>query len=483
MKAELTIIGVNMHYLVIDLTHGGVKIAISLAKKGKYVYAYDIYNTLNSIDKKMLEIYDVTIIQLDYLNNLKGDIKVISPVHLPLTENEIKSHNASLNYTFITHHQAVKEILGNWCEDIPKIEITGVKGKTSSVFMLKEILIDENPLILSSLGAILYENNKEIILKKDISITPANIKETIDLAYKIANPICEIADGTVKSQNLKKYNAAIFESSLGVSGIGNVGLLTNIAENYPIAKNNSDAATAKSQVFNCDVVVIEKESLDKYYSNIQHEKTNTFSLNDEASNLYLTDVSYSLDETTIKASYKNVKTIYNNTLSGEITLKAFAPGKHHVSNVLGVILTSISLEIPEDKIIEGIKNYKGIPGRTNKKQVKNSIIIEEINPGINTKAIKESIEMIDNLNDYYVVVGGDYGITCEEIDENKVSSFLDTLNCDIILTGDVGLGIYEKMSKKPQYIKNYDETYDIAIKNNKNLLFIYRSNYSKVSQR
>ena len=72
MKAELTIIGVNMHYLVIDLTHGGVKMAVSLAKKGKYVYAYDIYNTLNSIDKKMLEIYDVTIIQLDYLNNLKG---------------------------------------------------------------------------------------------------------------------------------------------------------------------------------------------------------------------------------------------------------------------------------------------------------------------------------------------------------------------------------------------------------------------------
>ena len=484
MKAESRTTGVNMHYLVIDMTHGGVKIAVSLAKKGKIVNAYDIYNTLNPIDRQMLEIYDVNVIELDYLKNLKGQIKVISPVHLPLTHEEIKSNNPELKYTFITHHEAVGEILENWGEDIPKIEVTGVKGKTSSVFMLKEILIDDNPLILSSLGAILYANEKEMILKKNISITPANIKETIDLAYKIANPICEIAEGSVKSQKLKKYRSAIFESSLGVTGIGDVGLLTNMTENYPIAKNKSDAATAKSQVFNCNVVVIEKESLDKYYSDTAHNKVNSFSLRDKNANMYLKNAEYSPDETTVTVEYHDVKTVNENVMNGKLTLKTFAPGRHHVSNVLGVVLTCISLELPHGKIIEGLKNYKGIPGRTNKKQIKNSIIIEEINPGINTTAIKESIEMIDNLDDYYVVVvGGDYGITCEEIDENKVSSYLDTLDCDIILTGDVGLAISEKMKTNVPYIKNYRDTYDIAISNNRNLLFIYRSDYRKVSQR
>ena len=57
--------------------------------------------------------------------------------------------------------------------------------------------------------------------------------------------------------------------------------------------------------------------------------------------------------------------------------------------------------------------------------------------------------MIDNLEDYYIAIGGDYGITCEEIDEEKVSEFLDNLNYDIILTGDVGKGIFEKMEKNP----------------------------------
>ena len=464
--------------LVMDLTHGGVKIAISLSKKGKKVLAYDIYKTLKPLDKKMLDAYDVEIIELNDLKNFTGNLRVIYPIHLPLSHEEIIKFNPGLNYEFITHHQIIKEILKKWGEDIRKIEITGVKGKTSSVFMLKEILLDENPLILSSLGAILYENRKEIILKKNISITPANIKESIDLAYKLANPICGKPNG-----NSGKYDSAIFESSLGASGIGDVGLLTNIAENYPIANNKSNAATAKKQIFNCDTVVCEKECFDKYYSDVNHEKINTFSLNNKNADLYLTDVRCSLDESEADIEYKNLKTVTGKIISGNIKIRTFAPGMHLISNVLGVVATALSLEISHEKIINGLKNYKGIEGRSNKKIISKSIIIEEINPGINTVAIKESIKMIKNLEDYYVAIGGDYGITCEEIDEDKVSRFLDNINCSLILTGDVGKGIYEKMNKKPEYIKNYDEIYDLAINSKKNLLFIYRSEYNKLSMR
>ena len=472
-----------MHYLVIDLTHGGVKIAISLAKKGKIVHAYDIYGTLKPLDREMMEVYGIDIMDLDSLKSLKGDICVISPIHSPLSEDEIERCNPNLNYTFLTHHQAVGKILESWGNDILKIEVTGVKGKTSSVFLLKEILIDENPLILSSLGALLYEDEKEFVLKRNISITPANIKETVDLAYKIANPVCLIADGRAKSENLKKYNSAIFETSLGCCGIGDIGLLTNIAEDYPIAKNMLTASEAKSQVFMCDAVVCEKESYDKYYSEIAHDIVNTFSLSDRTANLYAENVDYTLDETTILIRYNDVKTIDGNTLSGEMSVKTFAPGSHHVSNVLGVVLTCLSSEISEEKIIKGLEKYRGIPGRTNKRIIKNSIVIEEINPGINTEAIKKSIEMIDDLDSYLVAIGGDYGITCEEIDENLLSDYLNTLECDMILTGDVGKALLERMPGKAEYIKDYVDCYDYAINENRNLLFIYRSDYRKISQR
>lgn len=473
-----------MNNLVIDMTHGGVKIAISLAKKGKNVLAYDIYDTLNAIDRKMLEIYDVWLLDdLSELKDYRGEMRVIYPIHLPLTFDEIKKNNPDLNYTFTSHHEIICELLEGWGDDFVKIEVTGVKGKTSSVFMLKEILIDENPLILSSLGALLYEDGKEIVLKKDISIAPANIKETVDLAYKIANPICKIADGIVESENLRKYDSAIFESSLGASGIGDVGLLTNISENYPIAKGLKTAAEAKRQVFRCRSVVCEKESFDNYYSDVKHPIINTFSLDDETANLYPTGVSYSLDRTEITAEYENVKTIDEDNISGSITVRTFAPGAHHVKNVLGVILTCLTLKIDEDKIVSGLANYNGITGRTTKRSNGDFIAIEEINPGINTDAIRQSINMISDLDGWYVAIGGDYGITCEEIDEDKVAEYLDTLETDIILTGEVGSSILSKMTRKADLIESVDDVYSLAAANKKNLLFIYRSDYQKLSQR
>ena len=465
-----------MNTLVIDLTHGGVKIAISLAKKGEKVYCYDIYNTLKDIDKRMLDIYNVELIELDDLNEINGDLKVIYPIHLPLSNEDIIKYNPDLNYNFITHHQSIAEILANWGQDINKIEITGVKGKTSCAFMLKEILIDYNPLLLSSLGALVYENKKEIILQKNISITPANIKESIDLAYKFANPIC---GGEKKNQI---YNCAIFESSLGVTGIGDVGLLTNIIEDYPIAKNKSSASIAKRQIFNCNIVCCEKESLDKYYNTILHKKINSFSIDDKTANLYVSTVDYSLDETTIDIIYNDIKTKNGEAINGKITVKTFAPGSHHVLNVLGVIGTALSLNINENKIINGLKNYRGIPGRTNKKNIGNITVIEEINPGINTKAIEASINMLPD-DSYIISIGGDYGITCEEIDENAVAKLINNLDKDIILTGEVGQNILNNVDKKTRFIANPNKVYDFAVENNKNLLFIYRSDYKKLSKR
>lgn len=473
-----------MNNLVIDMTHGGVKIAVSLAKTGKNVLAYDVYNTLNSIDRKMLDVYGIWIINdLSELKDYRGDMRVIHPIHLPLTHDEIIKNNPNLNYSFLTHHEIISQLLSDWGEDIPKIEVTGVKGKTSSVFMLKEILNGENPLILSSLGALLYEDGKEIVLKKDISIAPANIKETVDLAYKVANPICRIADGIVESENLKKYDSAIFESSLGASGIGDVGLLTNISENYTIAGGRLTAAEAKRQVFRCKTVVCAKESLDEYYFDVTHPKVNSFSLDDETANLYAEDVSYSLDMTEITARYKNVRTISDDILEGTLTVKTFAPGQHHVKNVLGVILTCLSLEIDENLIVSGLANYKGLTGRTTKRSNGDSIIIEEINPGINTDAVKQSVNMIGDLKNWYVAVGGDYGITCEEIDEDMVADYLNTLESDIILTGDVGRSILSKISKHAEFIESIDDIYDMAVRNGRNLLFIYRSDYRRLSER
>ena len=550
-----------MNVFLVDLTHGGVKISSELAKSGNYenVYAYDLYNTLKSEDEDLLITYDVNIIKdLDSfknqlkLNSIKriGEITeekdlIINPIHSSLNIRELLVEIADLidsnkdsvlnQYDIINHHQATELVLSLWKEEttnqeIKTIEITGVKGKTSVSFLLKEIFLENNKdtLLLSSLGAYLFrknnDNEQKLILQKDISITPANIINTIQLAKKIANPKCSTFPICDKNLDLDErieekeileefnenpytdlnYEMAIFENSLGICGLADIGILTNLVENYSIAKGQSDAREAKRQVFKSPSVVIEYETLNEFYEDEKEEfkdRINSFSLNDSDANVYCESMDYDIDNTHAKVIYHDLRTIDGRVINGKLNIGCFAPGPHHILNVLATSTTALALGIDEETIQNALSKFKGIDGRTNVREIdaENGLrIIEEINPGINTKAIESSINMIKDIDNYYIIIGGKYGVTCEEIDEDKLSKFLHEYlthnpNTNLILTDELGKSLENKISSlngegeenrfKMEFIEDYQEAQNIAIDNNKNILFIYRSNYSQVSKR
>ena len=546
-----------MNAFLVDLTHGGVKISSKLAKSGEYenVFAYDLYGTLKEEDENFLKACGVRVLKdLDdfkeaiesystFLNNKKHESDgpnlninkefsektpnylekdlIINPIHSPLNISNLldeasedlkldinEKNQFSNSFEILSHHSATKLVLSSWSEKAKKenvdcIEITGVKGKTSVAYMLKEIMLEneKDTLLLSSLGAHLFKNDlnkgelEDIVLMKNISITPANIINTIQYANNI-NP----KDGHEESfEDLLNYDAAIFENSLGVCGLGDVGVLTNIVENYTIARGSSNAREAKKQVFNCPMVVIEEETLKEHYpkeSEIFSGRINTFSIYDSSSNVFAQSIDYNLNQSKIKVRYHDLKVLGNEELkNGEIIIKTFAPGRHHVLNALTALTVALTLGIDDEAIQKGLENFNGIEGRTHLTKVGDSIIIEEINPGINTKAIESSIGMIRNIEDYHIIIGGRYGITCEEIDEDKLSDFLNAYmmenpDVNLILTDELGLSIKKKLdklnnanSKIIKYIENYEEAQNKAIIENKNILFIYRSNYSQISKR
>lgn len=558
-----------MNVFLVDLTHGGVKISSELVKSGIYenVFAYDLYNTLKSEDENLLLTYDVNIIKdLDsFKNQLKlNSIKrieekarekseeeeieeigkkdlIINPIHSSLNIYELLIEIADMigsdkdsvlnQYDIINHHQATELVLSLWKEEttdqnIKTIEITGVKGKTSVSFLLKEIFLENNKdtLLLSSLGAYLFrknnDNEQKLILQKDISITPANIINTIQLAKKIANPKCSTFPICDKNRDLEErmeeseiqedfnenpyadlnYEMAIFENSLGICGLADIGILTNLVENYSIAKGQSDARNAKRQVFKSPSVVIEYETLSEFYPNEKEEyeeKINSFSLTDTDANVYCESIDYDIENTSSRIIYHDLKTIDRKLINGKLDVDCFAPGPHHILNVLAASTTALALGIDEETVQNALSNFKGIDGRTNVREIdaeKGLRIIEEINPGINTKAIESSINMIKNIDDYYIIIGGKYGVTCEEIDEEKLSEFLheylkNNPNTNLILTEEVGKSLENKINAlnenkfKIEFIEDYQEAQNQAIANNKNILFIYRSNYSQVSKR
>jgi UDP-N-acetylmuramyl pentapeptide synthase len=450
-----------MNVLIIDMTHGGALIASEFAKINNCkVYALDIYKTLSPKRKDLLVEKGIEFVGeefLDEINKFKTDLNdelvVVAPIHC-----NIKTK------VDMTHHEAVKLLLKNKI-NVPVIEVTGVKGKTSIVWMLKEIFKEQNPLILSSLGVEVIENSERTILKRDISITPASILEAWNLStdYDIG--------------------IFIFETSLGGTGLADVGVLTNIAENYSIASGGKTASEAKAQIFNSNLIVCDFDAYNEYYSHIKDD-VNTFGINANAK-VNASQINYNLDKTTFKVNANDLKTKNGEIINNFFEIETFAPAEHHVMNVLCVICASLSLNIPLNQIINGLKQFKGVEGRTSVRNYENIKIIEEINPGINVTAIKKSVKMIENEISPTVIFGGRYGVTCEEIDEETAAEFLNLMNekIKLILVDELGKNIKTSIKRKYKYT-DFNNAIKEAVKmNSKTILLIYRSNFSDISKR
>jgi UDP-N-acetylmuramyl pentapeptide synthase len=508
-----------MKVLIIDMTHGGTVLASEFSKKQNCeVFAWDIYHTLTEEDRSLLEIQGIELVDESFYNEQcrgkkitpamdKSEILVVAPVHCKLPS---PSH--------MTHHQAVGYLLKDEI-NVPVIEITGVKGKTSTAAMLKEIYRDKNPLILSSLGVVVVKDGEEITLQKDISITPASLVTAWRLAQKFYD------------DKIPGVGVCIFESSLGGTGMADVGIITNIAEDYSIAKGSSSASKAKLQMFESRIVVCDGDSFHEIYSpksSASHQSSlssqisplqsyqfsfpsdqssqsqlshnlspsphssvkiaTTFSIEDGKiyANVKAHNIHYDLYKTSFQVEITDLVMVNGELLNTSFKVATFAPAKHHLENTLSAITASLSMGTPISSIIKGLENFKGLPGRTSLLKMGEMTIIEEINPGINVTAVRKAVNMIKDYEKPALILGGSYGVTCEEIDEKSLSNFLDDLDHDIllVLTGDLGRSLWEKMGKLPVY----QDKIEMAINHVKeagseNVLFIYRSNFRELSRR
>lgn len=443
--------------LLTDMTHGGVLLAQKLM--GDYqVYAYDMYHTLASDDIIFLE-DDLGVIIVDdidlFLNDNPG-VRVISPVHSPVKGDE-------------TYHSIIGELLSG-DKMVPVVEVTGVKGKTTVVELLKGLLGDCDPLVLSSLGVKVLNDGEEFLLEGDISIAPVNILCALDLAKKYDFGLC------------------LFELSLGGTGLADLGVITNIVEDYSIAQGASSASIAKSQIFKSKIVVIEFESFSNFYSNISHGRINTFSVESNKANLYVRKVEYGDLSSHIIIDYNNLKTLTGN-ISGSLEIDTYAPGEYYLSNILCTITTALSLKNTPQQITKKLKNTPQIPGRSSQKKINNyTTITEEINPGLNTQAIKKAIQTINKKENPITILGGQYGITCEEINEKQLTTTLKQLiqhdKTKIILTDQLGKNLKKHLPTNIPYYHHPETAKQKAIQNKyKNILFIYRSQYKELEKR
>jgi coenzyme F430 synthetase len=500
-----------MKILIVDLTHGGTILASEFSKNQDFkVFAWDIYHTLSEEDKSSLEVQGIELVDDSFyedhfneniflesdnfnisLENDNSKLLVVAPVHCNLPHPP-----------HMTHHQAVGFLLKDQIK-VPIIEITGVKGKTSTAAMLKEIYRDENPLILSSRGVEVVNDGEEITLQRDISITPASIITAWELAQEFYKDKKFHKDKFCPDK-IPGVGICIFESSLGGTGLADVGVITNIAEDYNIAKGSSSASKAKLQMFESKVVVCDNDSYQQIYSHYTsvdpptsanhvpasiNQKTNTFSIGGGENvnvNVIAQKINYGLHKTVFKVEVTDLKTINGKSINTSFEVSTFAPAQHHLENTLSAITAALSMGTPTNSVIKGLENFIGLPGRTSLCKRGEMTIIQEINPGINVTAVKKAVDMIKGYEKPALILGGSYGVTCEEIDEKSLSNFLADMNDEVfmILTGDLGRSIWERMGKTYNYYNNIEHALNKADNAGaKNILLIYRSNFSELSRR
>lgn len=203
-----------MQILVLDTIHGGAELARALRGSGHQVDEVDVYRGKAGIpvEEALERSYDL----------------VTAPVHLDPAHPLLQRHGPA-----VSHHEMVGWVIGGRRTPHPFIEITGARGKTTTAHALASLL--PGPGILhTSTGTYRYPE-RERLWKR--SITPASLIPAAHEARRIGGWL-------------------IAEESLGVTGAGDVAVLTS-PEDYPVAAGRKHAITEKCrQLARARIVVL-----------------------------------------------------------------------------------------------------------------------------------------------------------------------------------------------------------------------------------
>jgi len=191
-----------MEILVLDTIHGGTELARALESAGHRVDMVDVYRGEQGIAPQDAEgrSYDL----------------VVAPVHLDPAYPILSGIQAPR----ITHHAAVRMLLRGRTPH-PMIEVTGARGKTTTAYAIAHAM--KGPGVLhASPGTLLYPG-RTLLWRR--SITPASVLPAAAEAVK--------AGGWL-----------VAEESLGVTGAGDIAVLTS-AEDYRMAAGRRPALATK----------------------------------------------------------------------------------------------------------------------------------------------------------------------------------------------------------------------------------------------
>lgn len=394
----------NERVLVLDLTHGGEVLAREFASRGDSVTAVDIYHTAAAGARDALASEGVRVLDTSPAEHF--DLGVV-PVHCP--DRFIGPATLSRR---ITAHQAVGELASF---DMPVVEFTGVRGKTSACHVLAHVMAraGKKVLVHTSRGRHLVDGAQWSTLADKVSIAPPSILSL--------------------SKEPPKADLGVFEVSLGGTGLADVSVITGLNDDYPIAAGTRRAFDGKVQMARtARVLVCPAGERELWAPEVPRgSKIITFGPGGDL------DISMpkKLDlgkgaPLTVRWKGQEFAVRLPGTFLAPSYATAFAAG----------LAAAGAMGADMEEIVGTLSSFKGVPGRGDVTRESGRFLIRERNPGVSAASIDWNIGV---LEDYY--------------GQEDIGIALDPVNLKVCEKLDIS-DVHEVLSRHPsvkgQYIIN-----------------------------
>jgi coenzyme F430 synthetase len=363
--------GSHSSVAVLDTIHGAATIAERLVKLGINAEAFEVYHHFPHMEK-----FDL----------------VVSPVHLPPT-NSALAEARRLGKAVIAHHQAVGEILH---PSMPVVEITGMRGKTTSALLLSMILSYQKKIVShTTRGIELWSCGRSQVLQSGLSIAPANVIKAVDAAEQAC------------------ADALVCEISLGGTGLADFGVLTTFQGDYRIAGGTAWASDAKLQM--C--------SLAKPGSKLIAGKDTK------------------LDADLTFGPGGNIWSEPDCIWFGEERIPLELGGSLDTGSYLQAIsaasASAFALGLKPEEIASGLKGFEGFSGRMKVIKHGDMTIYDNSNSGLKVSGVERALDMAPV--GAALVVGEESEAVCEGMDISTLIELLRRRRCDVgplVLVGE-----------------------------------------------
>lgn len=389
---------------VLDLTHGGIVIARKLKKIVGSVSAVDVYKTLDTGKLGALENEGINTSR-DALKATDFDT-LVAPVHLDL-KYPMLVEAADNSIPVLSHHGAVGQLLEDYdLDDKTVIEITGTKAKTSTSTLLAEIL-SRGKKVVSHTSRGVEDWGTGTVIRKGLSITPASVLVALD---------------AVREAGIKP-DVFIFEISLGGTGCADIGVITTIANDYPIANNTRMASEAKRRmILNAkpgSTLVINNDAL-RFFGACRRD-VNIVSFSDSVNascNVYYENIS----------SKGGVIAYYLGKKQGRIHIRE-APDydiSSYKTAFVGAAAVALAMDVNAGTIERAFREFKGAEGRMRKISLEGRILIDNSNSGMDIRSAEKALSYAKAEGGRIVMVLGEEAKeVCEGLEPAGVKGFTD----------------------------------------------------------